>query len=400
MSEAPSLLASRALTAEERAAHDEEPRPGVGREGEMLGQDQTDLRIRRELFTFARADEREELVEIMGRDSVAGFATCVEQRGGLDSDPMVRLLAYRAWGDRDRAWFATRGIQTGEAVTLTFEVMPSLYVGLAWPNERVLGTARTSAMPGQMIEVRLHDPSDEPFRDWPVELSGTGDFRDRGDHVGVLLVSDRPRTPSPPRSADVIAYPRYHNEYVAPVWTSAERVAAMYDECAHLVVRARGAASVAAMDEALRAIERLGGGDRWRTVRLLARMLAVPEQAMWGAYQAHAQRVGVRRRIVGASVDLSPPPPPERYRAVLEAFGIEIAPARAPGPSARPAARPRKPTLPMPTMAPRMTSIIDAMVAEARDEASQVPAPADDPESISLRPPSIAQRLRAWWRRT
>jgi hypothetical protein len=27
-----------------------------------------------------------------------------EQRGGIHSDPLVRLLAFRAWGDRDRSW--------------------------------------------------------------------------------------------------------------------------------------------------------------------------------------------------------------------------------------------------------------------------------------------------------
>lgn len=31
-------------------------------------------------------------------------ATATGQRGGIHSDPLVRLLAFRAWGDRDRAW--------------------------------------------------------------------------------------------------------------------------------------------------------------------------------------------------------------------------------------------------------------------------------------------------------
>ena len=33
------------------------------------------------------------------------YITATRQRGGIDSDPMVRVLAYRAWKDRDRGWF-------------------------------------------------------------------------------------------------------------------------------------------------------------------------------------------------------------------------------------------------------------------------------------------------------
>lgn len=35
-------------------------------------------------------------------------ATVIHQRGGIDSDPLVRLLAYRAWGDRDQRWHDMR----------------------------------------------------------------------------------------------------------------------------------------------------------------------------------------------------------------------------------------------------------------------------------------------------
>ena len=34
-----------------------------------------------------------------------GVGGHVEQRGGIHSDPLVRLLAYRKWANRDRAWF-------------------------------------------------------------------------------------------------------------------------------------------------------------------------------------------------------------------------------------------------------------------------------------------------------
>ena len=40
--------------------------------------------------------------------ALIGEVCATRQRGGIDSDPMVRLLAYRAWGDRDRTWFERR----------------------------------------------------------------------------------------------------------------------------------------------------------------------------------------------------------------------------------------------------------------------------------------------------
>lgn len=403
--DAPSLLASRALTADERAAHDEEPRPGVDGDGAALRQDETDLRIRRELFTRARRDERDALVEIMGRDSVAGFATGAVQRGGLDSDPMVRLLAYRAWGDRDRAWRGERGVKAGEEVTLTFETLPSERVGLAWPNERALGVARSSGFPGQEIEVRIYDRPDLRYNDWPVDVIAARGELHNGDLIGILRVSERPRAALPPHRADVVSHARYPDEPVAPVWTSAERIEALHAECVAIVARARASAGdgVDAMDEALRAIERLGGGDRWRTVRLLARVLAVHEHALWLAFLAYEQREGLRRRV--RVLGRPPPlPPRESYASVLAAFGVELPAPPAPVPRARPApACERGPTLPMPTVAQRAGSIVDAMVAEARVEAAQAPVTAHaaeaEPDIISLRPPSLVQRLRSWLRR-
>jgi hypothetical protein len=99
-------------------AHDEDPRPGVwagepGADLRKLTQDQTDALVRWELWFSASPADRDDVAKMIGqrhavRLPVAGFersdgrlASC--QRGGIDSDPLVRLLAYRAWGDRDRS---------------------------------------------------------------------------------------------------------------------------------------------------------------------------------------------------------------------------------------------------------------------------------------------------------
>lgn len=120
----PSLLAARDLTPDERAAHDEDPRPGIwtaelGADLRALTQEQTDALIRSELVHVAAPAEREEVLAAIG--GWGGFGSvCVaiapdlvrditRQRGGIDSDPLVRLLAYRAWGNRDRRWLELLG---------------------------------------------------------------------------------------------------------------------------------------------------------------------------------------------------------------------------------------------------------------------------------------------------
>jgi len=113
----PSLLPDRALTPEERAAIDEDPRPGVwagefGADLRQLSQDETDALIRAELWqeVSSRGDDIGEAQGALGawREVLRLFNGAPYplrvQRGGLDSDPLVRLLAYRAWGNRDRQW--------------------------------------------------------------------------------------------------------------------------------------------------------------------------------------------------------------------------------------------------------------------------------------------------------
>lgn len=142
-----SLLEERELTDDERAAIADEARPGVwieehevfhtmrerpistrtGRpievkaeierrgDGRAFTQDETDTLISSELH-YAQIlpnAEFEELRAIVGEpmDVVimdVPVNRARQQRGGIHSDPLVRLLAFRAWGDRDRSWFAPK----------------------------------------------------------------------------------------------------------------------------------------------------------------------------------------------------------------------------------------------------------------------------------------------------
>lgn len=120
-----SLLDPTGDDAAEREAHDEEPRPGVwagesGADLRALTQDDTDALIRRELvgLTVTTDDYAAVSRSVVGGHGVEVLVGtqnrwALSQRGGIDSDPLVRLLAFRAWGDRDRVWFELRGVRKG-----------------------------------------------------------------------------------------------------------------------------------------------------------------------------------------------------------------------------------------------------------------------------------------------
>jgi hypothetical protein len=132
-----SILDERAITEDERAAVADEARPGVWFEeniepqlnlrplrgdAQPLDQEQTDALIVGELSRRdggARLAEVRQIAQVwltnpspifMGeqrRDRDVAF----QQRGGIHSDPLVRLYAFRAWENRDRAWFDVDGEQ-------------------------------------------------------------------------------------------------------------------------------------------------------------------------------------------------------------------------------------------------------------------------------------------------
>lgn len=97
-----SLLAARELTLEERATRVEHA------DWRTLTQDETDTLIRYELVVAAPSAERNDVRALVGTPRwltlPLGWPAdhrrkrARVQRGGIDSDPLVRLLAYRAWG--------------------------------------------------------------------------------------------------------------------------------------------------------------------------------------------------------------------------------------------------------------------------------------------------------------
>lgn len=196
----------------ERAAFDEQERLGTWfgdphADGRELTQDETDMLVRTELFRAASIEEAvsEEFRGIIGDPQLLTLTTsphltgaqstghqsrATQQRGGICSDPLVRVLAWRAWGDRDRGWFEQRGVRAGDEV---YTVMSdgTFWASKSWPGEHVRGVAEQNARPGQRIEIgdrpwraafRVSDRMREPTLD-PV----------RQQHADYVAAVQRPR---------------------------------------------------------------------------------------------------------------------------------------------------------------------------------------------------------------
>jgi hypothetical protein len=158
------FLLRRPRTPEDREAERDQPRPGVwagepGADLRSLTQDETNALVRRELLTQARDVEAHDqlLAAVGGRlpEVVVGAPPShrlgMTQRGGIDSDPLVRVLARRAWGDRDRTWFELRGVRKGERIAggpLTPVAVADRSAPTLWD-----GTAMQDALPGQPVLV-------------------------------------------------------------------------------------------------------------------------------------------------------------------------------------------------------------------------------------------------------
>ena len=120
------LLDERELTAGERAAIADEPRPGVWiqdsrgpgyseqptGDGRALTQHETNILIGLELWMGSHYPDSHYIEAALGYrgstnvqlEGVAG-GWSFQQRGGIHDDPLIRLIAFRKWGDRDRQWF-------------------------------------------------------------------------------------------------------------------------------------------------------------------------------------------------------------------------------------------------------------------------------------------------------
>jgi len=98
----------------ERVAVTMPPRRGIwfgdhGADGRTLTQKQTDILVRDELFWRDDAGPPDAMLLALGDTGASrsfrfGDTEATMQRGGIDSDPLVRLLAFRAWGYRDIRW--------------------------------------------------------------------------------------------------------------------------------------------------------------------------------------------------------------------------------------------------------------------------------------------------------
>jgi len=140
-------------------------------DGRVLTQDQTDVLVRNEIMRRTAFHDLAEVGRVVGPARVIVLPsqepylkqfprshTAVCQRGGIDSDPLVRILARRIWGRRDRDWFELRGVHEGERVRLHMSSMCSR----AWDDEHwaelrdadVERLAMNAASPGALVRVR------------------------------------------------------------------------------------------------------------------------------------------------------------------------------------------------------------------------------------------------------
>lgn len=170
-----------ARTDEQRHAVQMMPRPGLWlgsdlADGRELTQTQTDAMVRFELWRtvgLGSDDAHRRVRDAVGEPMVIeleiaavgatnpkfakALTRAVSQRAGIDSDPLVRLLAYRTWGERDVMW-PTRAVgkfteylerstlrftpyREGDLLRAAEETLKAVSVGYAEPRE---GMVRSS----------------------------------------------------------------------------------------------------------------------------------------------------------------------------------------------------------------------------------------------------------------
>lgn len=199
------LLASRTFTDEERTVHDAAPRPGwCWHLLRRLSQDETDVRIRRLLLALAQPEDRDELARLVGPIPSPGLGErTAMQHGGLDSDPLIRVLALRAWGRRDLSFSFERGVRRDDLVQLIIGAEP--LVARAQLDQPVLGTALGDAGPGAWLEVAVVDALRYDASASRARLVGRAR---RGEVVRAYRVADVPRGGPAPAFAVGLPIPR------------------------------------------------------------------------------------------------------------------------------------------------------------------------------------------------
>lgn len=173
-----SLFEATGNIAAEREAIAQPERPGrwygdYDADARMLTQHETDTLIRLEIWNTrpeqATDELAKELLDALGglavllppecTDAAGQLRAMLHQRGGIDSDPLVRLLAFRTWGDRDRRWFELRGVRKNEHVTVAEQVgvarpWPGA-VARPWPGEIPYAVALDDASPGERVPIKI-----------------------------------------------------------------------------------------------------------------------------------------------------------------------------------------------------------------------------------------------------
>lgn len=200
-------LLDREPTPEDVEAEREAARPGVwsgepGADLRKLTQDETDAQIRAELIASVSFDERGEVARACGVPvdyrrvdlPVTGSPSLLHayvQRGGIDSDPLVRILARRAWGDRDRQWFEMRGVRKGEEVEIVSDPRDPVIIAKRWVGRWSAGTALGN---GAGTALGNGAPGDQVDVEW--SFNGPGDSRVLRYRVGDRLREPPPQDPA------------------------------------------------------------------------------------------------------------------------------------------------------------------------------------------------------------
>jgi hypothetical protein len=170
------ILDERPLTDAERAAIADEPRPGVWvqndrsfpGDGRALSQHETDRLIVGELHRMPDQFGQAELVAVVGWPVAIKFDTdkgkqhAFEQRGGLHSDPLVRLLAFRAWGDRDRAWQKRETARTiGASRALDRDLLDRIRATYCFESIAATGAEYTAQRDGRQARATVNRRADD-----------------------------------------------------------------------------------------------------------------------------------------------------------------------------------------------------------------------------------------------
>lgn len=218
------ILSARDITPDERAAIADEPRPGVWVQSDMggwsgvnpgdgraLSQHDADRLIAHELWVKSKYPDVHEIEKLLGYPGSTCFAfddgvVPIQQRGGIHSDPLVRLLAYRAWGDRDRAWRkrdTMRALLPTRALGGIEGVARRVY---GWDGIGVIYPQFAAQLGDREVTARLRD--DRPIEPFNAAEKRFDEYLDLFDELDAKLAAGGEPLPSGPLTYDFSSSPR------------------------------------------------------------------------------------------------------------------------------------------------------------------------------------------------